>query len=80
MKNIVGKPVSGENFFPRNAIIERIYRKLEGGDNLFMSAPRRVGKTSIMYWLKDNPRKNYAFIYLNTEAIPQYKRIKTLFL
>ena len=69
MKNIVGKPVSGENFFPRNAVIEKIYRKLDGGDNLFMSAPRRVGKTSIMYWLKDNPRKNYAFIYISTEAV-----------
>lgn len=69
MKNIVGKPVSGDNFFPRNSVIEKIYRKLDGGDNLFMAAPRRVGKTSIMYWLKDNPRKNYVFIYVNTESI-----------
>jgi uncharacterized protein len=69
MKNIVGKPVSGDNFFPRNSVIEKIYRKLEGGDNLFMAAPRRVGKTSIMYWLKDNPRKNCVFIYVNTESI-----------
>lgn len=69
MKNIVGKPVSGENFFPRNAVIEKIYRKLASGDNLFMAAPRRVGKTSIMYWLRDNPRKGYVFIYVNTEAV-----------
>lgn len=69
MKNIVGKPVSGENFFPRNSVIEKIYRKLAGGDNLFMAAPRRVGKTSIMYWLKDNPQKGYVFIYINTESV-----------
>ncbi len=34
-----------------------------------MAAPRRVGKTSIMYHLRDKPKEDYAFIYLPTESI-----------
>ena len=34
-----------------------------------MAAPRRVGKTSIMYNLRDVSRKGYTFIYIPTEAV-----------
>lgn len=69
MKNIVGQPVSGADFFSRDQIIKLIYRRLESGSNLFMAAPRRVGKTSIMFHLRDNPRSGFAFIYIPTESI-----------
>ena len=69
MRNIVGKPVSGKDFFRRENITKTIYRRLETGANLFMSAPRRVGKTSIMYHLKDRAAKGFDFIYVNTESI-----------
>ncbi len=69
MRNIVGQPVSGTDFFQRESIVNLIYRRLDAGSNIFMAAPRRVGKTSIMYYLRDNPREGYAFIYLPTEAI-----------
>lgn len=69
MRNIVGQPVSGKDYFSRKAITNLIYRRLNAGSNLFMAAPRRVGKTSIMYNLRDEPRKGYAFIYIPTESI-----------
>lgn len=69
MKNIVGNPVGGNNFFPRPKIANQIYRRLGSKANIFMSAPRRVGKTSIMYHLRDEPREGYAFLYINTEDV-----------
>jgi len=69
MRNIVGQPVSGKDYFKRAAITRLIYRRLDAGSNLFMAAPRRVGKTSIMYHLRDNPKKGYAFLYIPTESI-----------
>ena len=67
MKNIVGQTPRGTDFFPRNAIINRIYRRLETSSPIFLSAPRRAGKTSIMRFLEDNPREGYLFLYLTVE-------------
>ena len=69
MRNIVGKPVSGKDFFQRENMTKMIYRRLDTGANLFMAASRRVGKTSIMYHLRDEPDEGYDFIYVNTESI-----------
>ena len=67
MKNIVGQTPRKEDFYPRDNIIGKIYRRLESGNNLYLSAPRRSGKTSIMLALQDNPREGYIFVYLNVE-------------
>lgn len=69
MKNIVGQTPRGNDFFKRDKIIKKIYRRLDSNNHLFLSAPRRAGKTSIMRYLEDYPRKEYAFIYINTEDI-----------
>ncbi|MEM1124025.1 MAG: hypothetical protein AAGJ18_26545 [Bacteroidota bacterium] len=69
MRNIVGQPVSGKDYFLRKTITKLIYRRLDAGSNLFMAAPRRVGKTSIMYHLRDEPKTGYSFIYIPTESI-----------
>ncbi len=68
MKNVVGQTPRGEDFFPREGIINKIYRRLEAGSHIFLAAPRRVGKTSIMRFLEDNPRKGYHFVYVITES------------
>ncbi len=79
IKNIVGQAARGENFFPRPHILDEIYDRLRAGGNLFLAAPRRVGKTSIMRHLEDNPRQGFIFIYETTESIktPEdfYKRL-----
>jgi len=69
MKNIVGQTPRGDDFFKRDQIIKKIYRRLDAGNHLFLSAPRRAGKTSIMRYLEDFPKDGYAFIYINTEDI-----------
>ena len=67
MKNIVGQTPRGTDFYPREAITDRIYRRLDSGNHLYLSAPRRSGKTSIMRALEDKPKAGYLFIYLNVE-------------
>ena len=69
MRNIVGQTPRGEDFFPRPRIVNRIYRRLEGGANIYLAAPRRVGKTAIMRHLEDSPRDNYEFKYIITESV-----------
>lgn len=69
MRNIIGQPVSGSDYFERPAITNLIYRRLDSGANLFMAAPRRVGKTSIMFHLRDKPKEGYNFLYVNTESV-----------
>ena len=69
MKNLVGQTPRGDNFFPRTVLINKVYRRLDAGNHVFLSAPRRVGKTSIMRYLEDNPQENYLFLYVITESI-----------
>lgn len=69
MRNIIGQPVSGNDYFKREKLINKIYRRLDNDSDVYLSAPRRVGKTSSMFFLRDQPRENYVFIYVNTESI-----------
>ena len=69
IRNVVGQAPRGDDFYPRNSIIAEIYRRLESGSHIFLSAPRRSGKTSIMYHLQDRPRSGYVFLYLSVEDV-----------
>lgn len=69
MRNIVGQTATGNDFYPRNKVIQKIYRRLDTGAGIFMAAPRRVGKTSIMLRLQDEARENYEFVYTITSSI-----------
>lgn len=69
MRNVVGQTPRGEDFFPRDKIIAKIYRHLDAGAHLFLAAPRRVGKTSIMRAMEDHPREGYHFVYVITESV-----------
>ncbi len=68
MKITIGVPATKDNFYPRTREIERIYRSLADGNNIYLSAPRRVGKTSIMKHLQDNPKAGFTFVYEDFEA------------
>lgn len=59
----VGNVVYGNNYFPRPKDERVIWRKLAQGDHLLLLAPRRVGKSSLIHHLKDNPKEGYALIY-----------------
>lgn len=66
--NRVGPPVRGEDFFGREAFVELVSEKLQGG-NVLLAAPRRFGKTSVMYSLIDQPRWNYKVIHADLEHL-----------
>lgn len=69
MKLSIGKTATGNNFFQRDKVIAEIYEALEEGQNLLLSAPRRVGKTSIIHYIKDNPSEEYYCVYVDTEDV-----------
>ena len=69
MKNIVGQVATGEKFFNRKNDIRKLWEKIRSGSNVLISAPRRTGKTSILYYLKDNPEEGYSILYLDTESV-----------
>lgn len=51
MKNVVGKPVQGVNFFGRAVEVAEL-RQIVEDEHVLMLAPRRVGKTSLLLALE----------------------------
>ena len=64
-----GVPARGPNFYYRKNIIQKAWDLIESGNHILIAAPRRVGKTSVMYYLKDNPKDGYDFLFLDTESV-----------
>lgn len=52
IQNAVGKPVEGRNFFDRKRETAELWSRLET-DDILLLAPRRVGKTSLMFHMRD---------------------------
>jgi hypothetical protein len=50
--NVTGKPVQHENFYDREREIQKLWHHL-ANDDVLLLAPRRVGKTSVMYRLRE---------------------------
>lgn len=68
MQNVVGQIASKEDFYFRKKEINRLIRTLNAKANIQIAAPRRVGKSSILYFLKDNPQKGYINLYIEVES------------
>ena len=65
-----GQPADGENkFFPRDKVIHQIWRKLKQGEDLLLTAPRRIGKSSILHYIKKNPHDGYIVKYLSIMGV-----------
>jgi len=65
----VGQVARGNKFLKRETEISKLMRQIENGSHILISAPRRVGKTSLMNYIFDNPPIDYKIIYLDTEAV-----------
>lgn len=78
-KVIVGQAVRGSDYYLRPGIIDDLIIHLEKGSHILLAAPRRIGKTSIMFYLLDNPKPEYLIKYLITQSVNNeneyYKRI-----
>jgi len=68
--NRVGAPVRGADFYGRDAFVELIWQKLRFG-NILLTAPRRFGKTSVMYRLIDEPRYDFKIVHADLEHMTE---------
>lgn len=65
IKNVVGAPATGGNFFNRVQDQRRLLRRLDS-DNVLLLAPRRVGKTSLLHRLADcGESEGFRTVYLS---------------
>jgi hypothetical protein len=64
--NRVGAPVRGNDFYGREPLVELIWQKLRNG-NILLAAPRRFGKTSVMYRLIDEPHFDFKVVHADLE-------------
>lgn len=66
---ITGDAATHERYLRRSEINEYFWREVAKGNHILFVAPRRVGKSSIMVDLSDNPPDGYACIYQNIEGV-----------
>jgi hypothetical protein len=66
---IIGKEAIGKFYFRRESFENEIWKEIEKGNNVLLAAPRRVGKTSVMKFLTENPKDNYKLIFRNVQGI-----------
>ncbi|NOQ26627.1 MAG: ATP-binding protein [Bacteroidales bacterium] len=69
MNIVIGQVATGDKFYKRNKLIERLWKRINSGNNILMSAPRRIGKTSVMNYCLENQPENYGLIYLMPESV-----------
>ncbi len=68
LRNIVGPPARADDFYDREELVELLWERLEAG-NVLLAAPRRFGKTSLMYRLLDRPRPGWKPVHIDAESI-----------
>ncbi|MEI7819825.1 MAG: hypothetical protein WCK55_02820 [Verrucomicrobiota bacterium] len=69
MRNITGSPVERSDFFDRPGDLARLRRELSNGANLLLTAPRRVGKTSLVLRLCELEREaGRSAVFMNVEG------------
>jgi hypothetical protein len=66
---ITGDAATHDRYLRRLEINDYFWREVEKGNHILFVAPRRVGKTSIMVDLANNPPAGYACIYQNIEGV-----------
>jgi energy-coupling factor transporter ATP-binding protein EcfA2 len=70
LQSSVGQPAEGEKkYFPRDQIIKKILRKLEAGEHILISAPRRIGKSTILKNLVKNHPQNHIMKYMIVQSV-----------
>ncbi len=72
MRLILGAPVMGDDFFPRDDVIAALQRGLDAEHVLFL-APRRTGKTSLLKQVAKQPPSGAKAIYINLERFSHPK-------
>lgn len=68
--NLVGTPARGDNFYGRESFVRLVAENLKDG-HVLLAAPRRFGKTSVMYRLIDHPYWNYRVVHADLEKFTE---------
>jgi AAA+ ATPase superfamily predicted ATPase len=69
LKPKTGSPAEGaEYFFKRKKLIDKIFEKIENKENILISAPRRIGKSSILKYIMSNPKSNQIIKYMIVQS------------
>jgi hypothetical protein len=83
-KTIVGPPAEGDRYIRRPYLNDEFWREIEKGCHIHFTAPRRVGKTSVMKDLAADTSRGFICIYENVESDDSsqsfYKRLFHLML
>lgn len=81
-KTITGPPAEGDKYLKRPYINQLFWDAITKGEHVRFTAPRRVGKSSVMKNLEINSPENMIVIYQNIEADKSsqdfYKRLWSL--
>ena len=68
ISNKVGPPVEGEDFFGRTKEIRKANRLLDSNHSLLLSAPRRIGKSSLAKRLiEEKKQQGWKCVYIDLE-------------
>jgi uncharacterized protein len=67
-QTISGPAAEGKNYFRRIAVEDSLWREISKGSHILFSAPRRVGKSSVMKYIAKNPPDGYACTYDDIES------------
>jgi hypothetical protein len=69
VRNVTGSPVENEDFFDRPRDLSRLQREIDNGANILLTAPRRVGKTSVALRLCEIERQaGRCAVFMNVEG------------
>lgn len=69
LKPKTGSPAEGDGyFFYRESVINKIHEKINNKENILISAPRRIGKSSILKYLANNPKDNQIIKYMIVQS------------
>ena len=67
-RNIVGNIPEPDELYGREELIEHLWRQIQG-NNIFLLAPRRFGKSGVMRHVLQKPRQGYLPISLDLEDV-----------
>lgn len=65
---VVGSPVTGDDFFDRQDEMREFLRLLDEGAHVLLTAPRRIGKTSLIKEAEARMGDQYATIFVDLES------------
>ena len=70
-KIIIGKEATGDWYYKREDLENEIWEEIKKGNNILLTAPRRVGKTSVMKSLSKQSNDNYKCVFRIIQGIDE---------